>query len=147
MSNAPPPGVYVPAVLFFKDDELDIPAIEAHILRLAHGGVTGILVQGSNGEAQHLSHEERALVIKTTRQTLDSNGFKHVVLMAGTGASSTKETKLLCEEAKDAGAGFVLVLTPGVWPPQMSKDNIIKFHREVRIDLVPFAAHVSQYRV
>jgi hypothetical protein len=35
-SSAPPPGVYVPAVLFFdKDEEFDWPAIEAHLLRLA----------------------------------------------------------------------------------------------------------------
>ncbi|KAF8585917.1 aldolase [Ramaria rubella] len=131
MSVAPPAGVYVPAVLFFKDDELDIPSIQSHVLRLAQGGVTGILVQGSNGEAQHLSHEERALAIRTTRQTLNKNGFEKVIVMAGTGAASTKETKLLNVEAKAAGADFVLVLTPGVWPPQMSKENIIKFHREV----------------
>lgn len=75
MSIAPPPGFYVPAVLFFDENEdLDIPSIQSHVLRLAQvryyllinwvkstyvcialqGGVTGILVQGSNGEAQHL---------------------------------------------------------------------------------------------
>lgn len=144
MSSAPPPGVYVPAVLFFKDDELDIPSIKSHVLRLAQGGVTGILVQGSNGEAQHLSHEERILAIKTTRNTLNENGFGHVIVMAGTGAPSTKETKLLNIEAKEAGADFVLVLTPGVWPPQMSKENIIKFHREVRSYHVPLrGSHIS----
>jgi len=131
MSTAPPAGVYVPAVLFFKDDELDIPSIESHVLRLAQGGVTGILVQGSNGEAQHLSHEERALAIRTTKRVLKENGYDKVIVMAGTGTPSTKETKLLNVEAKEAGADFVLVLTPGVWPPQMSKDNILKFHREV----------------
>lgn len=132
MSKAPPPGVYVPAVIFFtKEDELDIPSIKSHVLRLAKGGVTGILVQGSNGEAQHLSHEDRFLAIKTTRETLNENGFRHLIVMAGTGALSTKETKILNVEAKEAGADFVLVLTPGVWPPQMTKDNIIKFHREV----------------
>jgi 4-hydroxy-2-oxoglutarate aldolase len=36
MSAAPPPGIYVPAVLFFTaDEELDEPAIRAHVLRLA----------------------------------------------------------------------------------------------------------------
>ncbi len=36
MSKPPPPGIYVPAVLFFKeDDELDEEAIKAHVLRLA----------------------------------------------------------------------------------------------------------------
>jgi len=132
MSVAPPPGVYVPAVVFFKDDELDLPSIKAHVLRLAQGGVTGILVQGSNGEAQHLSHEERILAIKTTREALNENGFSNVVVMAGTGTPSTKETKVLNVDAKKAGADFALVLTPGVWPPQMSKDNIKRFHLEVR---------------
>ena len=132
--------------MFFKDDELDTPSIKSHVLRLAQGGVTGILVQGSNGEAQHLSHEERVQAIKTTRQTLNENGFEHIIVMAGTGAPSTKETKLLNVEAKEAGADFVLVLTPGVWPPQMSKENIIRFHREVRSDYILFrSSYISSH--
>ncbi|KAJ7494597.1 hypothetical protein B0H11DRAFT_2002525, partial [Mycena galericulata] len=132
MALPPPPGYYVPAVLFFDEkEEFDIPAIQSHVLRLARGGVTGILVQGSNGEAQHLSHDERKQAIKLTRQTLDENGFKNVLVIAGTGAQSTRETKKLCVDAKEAGASHVLVLTPSTWPPQMSVDNIIRFHREV----------------
>ncbi|KAF7327591.1 putative 4-hydroxy-2-oxoglutarate aldolase, mitochondrial [Mycena kentingensis (nom. inval.)] len=132
MSSAPPPGYYVPAVLYFTaDEELDVPAIQAHVLRLAQGGVTGILVQGSNGEAQHLSHEERKAAIALTRKTLDESGFNNVLVIAGTGAQSTRETKKLCADAKEAGASHVLVLTPAVWPPQMTVENIIRFHTEV----------------
>jgi len=132
MALPPPPGYYVPAVLFFDaNEELDVPAIQSHVLRLARGGVTGILVQGSNGEAQHLSHDERKEAIRLTRQTLDENGFKNVLVIAGTGAQSTRETKKLCVDAKEAGASHVLVLTPSTWPPQMGVDNIIRFHREV----------------
>ncbi|KAK7690747.1 hypothetical protein QCA50_005846 [Cerrena zonata] len=133
MPSVPPPsGVYVPAVLFFdQNEEFDEVAIIAHVLRLAQGGVTGILVQGSNGEAQHLSHDERKHAIALTRQTLDANGFQNVLVIAGTGAQSTKETKKLCVDAKEAGATHVLVLTPSVWPPQMTKANIIRFHQEV----------------
>ncbi|KAH8118164.1 dihydrodipicolinate synthetase [Phellopilus nigrolimitatus] len=131
-SAPPPPGVYVPAVVFFdENDELDIPAIKTHVLRLAKGGVTGILVQGSNGEAQHLSHTERSLTLRTTRETLDANGFRDVVVVAGTGAQSTRETIELCKEARDAGASHALVLTPSTWLPQMTKENIILFHRSV----------------
>ncbi|KAF8199513.1 hypothetical protein BJ912DRAFT_949240 [Pholiota molesta] len=131
-SLPPPPGYYVPAVLFFdENEELDFPAIQAHVLRLAKGGVTGILVQGSNGEAQHLSHEERQSAIAFTRKTLDDNGFNNVLVIAGTGAQSTRETKKLCADAKDAGASHALVLTPSTWPPQMTLDNILRFHREV----------------
>ncbi|THH00223.1 hypothetical protein EW026_g2273 [Hermanssonia centrifuga] len=131
-STPPPPGVYVPAVAFMtEDEELDRPSIEAHVLRLAEGGVKGILVQGSNGEAQHLSHDERRNTIRWTRDILDNNGFKDVVVIAGTGAQSTRETIQLCGEAKSAGASYALVLTPSTWPPQMSKANIIRFHQTV----------------
>lgn len=35
-SAAPPQGIYVPAVLFFdENEELDEPSIRAHVLRLA----------------------------------------------------------------------------------------------------------------
>ncbi|KAG2157978.1 uncharacterized protein EDB93DRAFT_1199658 [Suillus bovinus] len=128
----PPSGIYVPAVLFFKENEdFDVPAIKSHVLRLAQGGVTGIVVQGSNGEAQHLSHDERKEAISLTRKTLDENGFQNVVIIAGCGAQSARETKKLCADAKNAGAAFVLVLTPSVWPGEMTKENIIRYHLEV----------------
>ena len=94
--------------------------------------MTGILVQGSNGEAQHLSHDERKEAIRLTRATLDENGFQNVLVIAGTGGQSTKETKKLCVDAKEAGASHALVLTPGVWPNQMTKERILKFHQDVR---------------
>lgn len=94
--------------------------------------MTGILCQGSNGEAQHLSQEERKEVIRFTRNILDENGYDDVIVIAGTGVQSTKETKKLCADAAEAGAGYALVLTPSTWPPQMTRDNILRFHREVR---------------
>lgn len=42
MAAPPPPGVYVPIVVFFDDNEdLDVRAIEYHVLRLAE--VRGML--------------------------------------------------------------------------------------------------------
>ena len=42
-SKPPPPGIYVPAVLFFnEDEELDEEAIESHILHLAQVPKLGI---------------------------------------------------------------------------------------------------------
>jgi len=131
-SKPPPPGIYVPAVLFFKENEdLDEDAIKSHVLRLAQGSVTGILVQGSNGEAQHLSHDERKRAIHLTRATLDAYEYKDVVVIAGTGAQSTRETKQLNIDAHEAGATHALVLTPSTWASSMTKDTILRFHREV----------------
>ncbi|THH14116.1 hypothetical protein EW146_g6181 [Bondarzewia mesenterica] len=146
-SLPPPPGIYVPAVIFFTDDEeLDTAAIKSHVLRLAQGGVTGILVQGSNGEAQHLSQEERKLAIRLTRQTLDENGFQNTLVIAGTGAQSTRETKKLNADAKEAGASHALILTPSTWRPMMSKDPILRFHREVA-DASPIPTMVYNFAV
>ncbi|KAJ7052494.1 hypothetical protein C8F01DRAFT_1212376 [Mycena amicta] len=149
MALPPPPGYYVPAVLFFdSNEELDVPALKAHVLRLAEGGVTGILVQGSNGEAQHLSHEERKAAIALTRTTLDDNGFKNVLVIAGTGAQSTRETKKLCVDANEAGASHVLVLTPSTWPPQMSVDNSPSFSsREQVADASPLPYMIYNFPV
>lgn len=52
MSKAPPPGFYVPAVLFFDENEnLDIPSIQAHVLRLAQ-----VCVIYQSGGNQLISH-------------------------------------------------------------------------------------------
>ncbi|KAI6013035.1 aldolase, partial [Pisolithus marmoratus] len=134
-SVPPPPGIYAPTVLFFDEDEdFDVPAIKAHILRLAQAGVTGIVVQGSTGEAHHLSHEERKQAITLTRETLDENGYKNVVIIAGCGAPSARESKKLCADANEAGANFVIVLTPSVWAKRMSRDAILAFHRDLFIN-------------
>jgi 2-keto-3-deoxy-L-rhamnonate aldolase len=54
-SRVPPPGIYVPTVTFFTpDDTLDVGATAHHALRMAKGGMAGLVVQGTNGEAVHL---------------------------------------------------------------------------------------------
>lgn len=65
------------------------------------------------GEAIHLSHPERIALIKATRETLDDAGFSDVPIVAGTGTGSTRETIELCKEAAEAGADYVIVITPG----------------------------------
>ncbi|KAH9995827.1 aldolase [Russula vinacea] len=136
-SKPPPPGIYVPAVLFFKENEdIDEEATKMHVLRLAQGSVTGILVQGSNGEAQHLSSDERKRVILLTRATLDANGYQHVAVIAGTGAQSTRETKQLNVDAKEAGASYALILTPSTWKASMTKDLILRFFREAWLSFI-----------
>lgn len=65
------------------------------------------------GEAIHLSHEERTTIIQTARRALDAAGLKHVPIIVGTGAGSTRETVQLCHKAAEAGADYVIVITSG----------------------------------
>jgi dihydrodipicolinate synthase/N-acetylneuraminate lyase len=54
----PPPGIYVPTVTFFEDDDsLDTETTAKHAVRMAEGGMSGLVVQGTNGESVHLDDE------------------------------------------------------------------------------------------
>ena len=90
----------------------DLQALESHVLRVAKAGV-GILLAGSNGEAIHLTHEERTAIITTTRKALDRAGLTQIPIIAGTGTGSTRETVQLCKEAAEAGADCVIVILSG----------------------------------
>lgn len=128
VSPAPPRGVYSPVVAFFKEDEtLDLIALEAHVERLAQAGVAGLVIQGSNGEAPHLIHSERQEVIGTASRVLKEHGKDTAVIIAGCGAQSTRETVQLCNEAKESGADYALVLSPSYWSEFVFK---VKTRRE-----------------
>ncbi|KAJ5781084.1 hypothetical protein N7457_006244 [Penicillium paradoxum] len=93
--NPLPHGVYVPTVAFFKpDEEVDIETVENHAAYLARCGVTGLVTQGSNGEAVHLDREERKAITAATRRAVDAAGYTSMPVIAGCGAASTRETIL-----------------------------------------------------
>jgi hypothetical protein len=131
-SLPPPPGIYTPLVTFFQpDSSLDLDAIRAHALRIAQGGVAGLVLQGSNGEAVHLDNEERQTIIRTVRSHLNENGYPGLSLIIGCGLPSAIATVKLTKEAKTAGGDFALVLPPSYWPGAMSKPVLVKFFEEV----------------
>ncbi|KAK0463956.1 uncharacterized protein EV420DRAFT_1729939 [Desarmillaria tabescens] len=110
------PGIYAPIPTFFIPDseDLDIPSLEAHVVRVAIAGV-GPLITGSMGEAIHLSHTERMRVVKAARDALDTAGFTQVPVIVGTGAGSTRETVELTNEAAAAGADYSIVIASGYY--------------------------------
>jgi len=114
MTRSIEPGVYAPICSFFQPgtEDLDLAAFEKHVVHVARAGV-GILVAGSNGEATHLTHTERSILIKTARAALDKAQLPDVPIIAGTGIGSTRETLELCREAAEAGADVAIVITSG----------------------------------
>ena len=139
------PGVYVPTVVFFNESEdLDLPTIGEHAVRLAKAGVAGLATQGSNGEAVHLSHEERQLVTKTTRNALDDAGFHSMPIIVGCGSQSTRETIELCREALKSGGDYALVLPPSYYKPMHNPDTIIEFFQDVA-DASPIPIMIYNY--
>ncbi|KAI0263344.1 dihydrodipicolinate synthetase [Gloeopeniophorella convolvens] len=107
-------GIYAPIPTFFhpESEELDLPSLDAHVVRLARAGVRPLLA-GSMGEGLHLARGERAALVRSIRKALDAEGLQHVPIIVGTGGGSTRETIALCEEVADAGADATIVITPG----------------------------------
>jgi dihydrodipicolinate synthase/N-acetylneuraminate lyase len=123
--NPLPHGVYVPTVAFFKpDEEVDIATVERHAVYLAHSGVTGLVTQGSNGEAVHLDRDERKAITAATRRAVDAAGYSSMPVIAGCGAPSTRETIQFCKDSGEAGADAVLVLPPSYYKALVSSESM-----------------------
>lgn len=140
------PGFYVPTVAFFtaETEEVDVETTRKHAIRLAEAGVVGLVTHGSNGEAVHLSHEERALITKTTREALDSINRQDMPLIVGCGAQSTRESILLCKEASASGGQFALILPPSYYGGLLNTDLILQYFRDVA-DASPIPILIYNY--
>ncbi|KZF20093.1 dihydrodipicolinate synthetase [Xylona heveae TC161] len=119
--HVPAPGVWVPAVTFFDPatDRLDLAAQKSYFKYLSTTGLTGLLILGTNAEALLLTRDERFELIKAARDAVGPS----FPLMAGVSGHSTRQVLEYCEDAKAAGANYVLALpaayfgkatTPGV---------------------------------
>lgn len=130
------PGIYAPTLTFFdsETEELDLPTIERHTVRLARAGLKGLVSMGSNGEAVHLTSAEKTLVTQTHRAALDSAGFHHIPIMAGCSAGSIRETIALTKEAKAAGADYTLILPPSYFRAAMDTAAIRTYFNAVADD-------------
>ena len=125
-------GVYTPLVTFFDEaEDIDLKSTLAHAKRMAEGGVAGLVLQGSNGEAPHLDHGERKTLVRAVRDHLNQLGYKELQLIVGCGAPCVRETISYVAEAKDSGADFALVLPPAYWVAAMNASVVEGFFREV----------------
>ncbi|KAF6810346.1 dihydrodipicolinate synthase [Colletotrichum plurivorum] len=128
-----PDGVYVPTLAFFTESEdVDLGTLERHIVRLINAGVAGIVVHGSNGEAVHLTREERTAMIRRAADTIHHEASDvRIPLVAGCAAQSTRETLQLCRDAAGAGATHALVLPPSYYGGLLDDDKVAKHFYDV----------------
>jgi 4-hydroxy-tetrahydrodipicolinate synthase len=75
---------------------------------LVENGSDGVVVNGTTGEAPTLSEKERVRLVEAA---LEAVGDRATVV-AGTGTNSTAQSIRLTEQAHEAGAHAVLVVTP-----------------------------------
>ncbi|KAI9710780.1 MAG: hypothetical protein M1828_002122 [Chrysothrix sp. TS-e1954] len=126
------PGAYAPMLTMFSENEdLDLFTQSKLTLRLAQGGLVGLVVMGSNGEAVHLSRSERSRLLASVRSTLDEGGFAQIPIIAGCTEQSTRGTIELCGEAARDGASYALILPPSYYKPAMTADVLIQHYNDV----------------
>ncbi|KAF2757849.1 dihydrodipicolinate synthetase-like protein [Pseudovirgaria hyperparasitica] len=122
-------GIYSPTMTFFdpKTEDLDIPTIKRHAVRLAEAGLVGLVVMGSNGEAVHLSLAEKQLVTRATRDALDEAGHTDVPVIVGASENSIRGTVALCTELADAGGEYALLVPPSYYRYAMDEEAIYEY--------------------
>ncbi|KAJ5887851.1 hypothetical protein N7495_007892 [Penicillium taxi] len=121
------PGVYAPTMTFFdpNTEELDVASIRRHAVRLAKAGLVGLVTMGSNGEAVHLSREERKTVTRETRSALDEAGFSNVPVISGASENSIRGTIELCKDVAAAGGEYALIVPPSYYRYAVGNDETI----------------------
>lgn len=118
MEIATPFGRLITAMItpFTKELEIDWAGVEKIAAHLVATGHDGIVVNGTTGEAPTTSDEEKIQIIKVVKNVV---GPKiHVV--AGAGNNETSHSVIQGQDAQQAGADGLLVVTPYYNKPPQS---------------------------
>jgi 4-hydroxy-tetrahydrodipicolinate synthase len=111
----------VATALPLRDDlSVDFDRYAEHVAWLVESGCDGVCPNGSLGEYQSLTPDERAQVVRTA---VDAVGGDRV--MPGVGAYGSAESRRWAEQAAEAGAGSVLLLPPNAY---RAGEHIVEAH-------------------
>jgi 4-hydroxy-2-oxoglutarate aldolase len=121
-------GVFAPITTpFHEQGDLLLDKLASNIQRLNQSRLRGYLVLGTNGEFRSLSGHEQMEVLKTVVKTASSGK----VIMAGTGAESTKVSIELCHQAAEIGAHYGSLITPFFFAKKMTDKALIQHFVQV----------------
>jgi len=135
-NGAPWHGILVATALPLRDDlAIDHDAYADHVRFLAEGGCRGVVPNGSLGEYQTLTVEERAAVV-TTAAAAAPKGF-HVV--PGVAAYGALEARRWTEQAAEAGCPAVMLLPPNAY--RADEEAVVAHYREVAKVGLPIVAY------
>jgi 4-hydroxy-tetrahydrodipicolinate synthase len=123
-------GIIPPLVTPLKDrDTLDASGLERVIERVLTGGVQGIFVLGSTGEASSLSYKLRREMINLSCQIVQ----ERVPVLVGISDTSLEETLSLARYASKCGAYASVLTTP--YYVHASQEELIAYVEELLRDL------------
>ncbi|GEC03773.1 dihydrodipicolinate synthase family protein [Streptomyces spinoverrucosus] len=128
-------GVLVATALPLTADlAVDYEAFAEHCAWLVANGCDGVVPNGSLGEYQVLTPEERARVVETAVAAI---GGERV--MPGVAAYGAAEARRWAEQARDAGCGAVMLLPPNAY--RADKRSVLAHYAEVARAGLPVVAY------
>jgi 1-pyrroline-4-hydroxy-2-carboxylate deaminase len=129
-------GVLVATALPYRADlEVDFDGYTEHVAWLAASGCNGVTPNGSLGEYQVLSPEERARVV-TTALAAAPDGFS---VIPGVAAYGSRESTRWAEQAAQAGAPAVMLLPPNAY--RADERTVVEHYRAVAQVGLPIVAY------
>lgn len=120
-------GIFPPIPTPFVNQKVAYDKLSANIERWNPTGLKGYVVLGSNGEYVALSEQEKRAVVDTVVQSAADK----MLVIAGTGCESTKETLRLTEDCAKLGANAALVVSPHYYAGRMTEAALVKHYSEV----------------
>lgn len=93
---------------FHEDNTINFEELGRIIEDQIAGGTDALVVCGTTGEPATMTYEERKSIIEFAVKKVN----KRIPVIAGTGANSTNTAIKLSQQAKEAGADAILVVTP-----------------------------------
>lgn len=129
-------GVNLATTLPFHDDfSVAYDAYAEHVRFTTANGVTGIIPNGSLGEYQTLTEQERKQVFLTAVEAASEG----VAVIPGVGAYGALESVRLTEHAAEHGAPAVMLLPPNAY--SASDDEVVDHYRRVAEVGLPILAY------
>ncbi|MFF3348425.1 dihydrodipicolinate synthase family protein [Streptomyces sp. NPDC002779] len=128
-------GVLVATALPLRDDlSVDYDRYAEHCAWLVANGCDGVVPNGSLGEYQVLTPEERARVVETAVAAV---GGERV--MPGVAAYGSAEARRWAEQARDAGCASVMLLPPNAY--RADERSVLAHYAEVAKAGLPVVAY------
>jgi 4-hydroxy-tetrahydrodipicolinate synthase len=116
----------------------DLDAYAEHVRWLVANGCDGVIPNGSLGEYQTLTPDERAAVVRTAVEAAAG-----AVVMPGVGAYGAAESRRWAEQAAEAGAAAVMLLPPNAY--RADERVVIEHYREVARAGLPIVAYNNPF--
>ncbi|WP_326700713.1 dihydrodipicolinate synthase family protein [Streptomyces sp. NBC_01754] len=139
-STHPWRGVMVATTLPLRDDlSVDFDAYAEHVRQLVEAGCDGVVPNGSLGEYQTLTDDERERVVRVAVEAA-GDGSR---VMPGVAAYGSAESRRWTEQAAEAGAGSVLLLPPNAY--RCDEEAVSAHYATVAEVGIPVVAYNNPY--